>query len=68
MSKFLISERYRLEVHWKKVIYEREGVCNLKGAYFSGPALSDAEEVQSNDEILLDFYSQYIVLVKNVYV
>jgi len=64
----LLGEKYRLEAHWKKAMYEREGVCNLKKAYFSGPALSDAEEVQPNDEILLDFYSQYIVLVKNVYV
>jgi len=68
MSKFLISEKYRLELHWKKVKYESEGVCNLEKACFSGPALSDAEEVLPNDEILLDFYSQYIILVKNVYV
>lgn len=68
MSKFLLSERYRLELHWQRAKYEKEGVCNLEGAYFSGPALSDAEEVLPNDEILLDFYSQYLVLVENVYV
>lgn len=68
MSKFLLSERYRLEVHWQRAKYEGEGVCNLEGAYFSGPALSDAEEVQPKDEILLDFYAQYLVLVENVYV
>jgi len=68
MAKFLLSEKYRLEFHWKKVKYECEGICNLEKAYFSGPALLDAEEVLPNDEILLDFYSQYIVLVKNVYV
>jgi len=62
----LLGERYRLELHWKKAIYEKEGVCDLKGAYFSGPALSDAEEVKSNDKIILDFYSQYIILVKNI--
>lgn len=64
----LLGEKYRLELHWKKAVYEKESICDLKGAYFSGPALSDAEEVQSKDEILLDFYSQYIVFVKNVYV
>jgi len=69
MAKFLFGpERYRLDLHWEKAIYETKGVCKLKNAVFSGPALSDAEEVQSNDEILLDFYSQYIVLVKNIYV
>jgi hypothetical protein len=68
MSKFLISEKYRLELHWKKAKYEHEGVCGLEKAYFSGPALSDAEEILPNDNILLDFYSQYILLVRNVYV
>ena len=63
-----LGERYKLEFHWKKVKYEQDGVCNLEKAFFSGPALLDAEEVQPNDNILLDFYSQYIVLVKNVYV
>lgn len=63
-----LGEKYRLELHWEKAVYEKEGFCNLKTATFSGPALSDAEEVQPNDEILLDFYSQYMVLVKNVYV
>jgi hypothetical protein len=63
-----LGEKYRLELRWKGVKYEQEGICKLDGAYFTGPALSDAEEVQSNDEIMLDFYSQYIILVKGVYV
>jgi hypothetical protein len=63
-----LGERYKLELHWEKAIYETKGICKLENATFSGPALSDAEEVQPNDNILLDFYSQYIVLVKNVYV
>jgi len=40
----------------------------LQNAYFSGPALSDAVQLNSNDYIMLDFYSQYLVFVKNVYV
>jgi len=68
MSKFLLSERYRLEIHWKKAVYEKEGVCRLEGAYFSGPALRIAEKIKSNDSINLDFYKQYIILVKDVYV
>jgi len=64
----LLGEKYRLELRWKGTKYEQDGMCKLDGAYFAGPALSDAEEVQSNDEILLDFYSQYIILVKGVYV
>lgn len=66
--KFLLSERYRLELHWDKAIYEQEGMCKLKDAYFSGPALKIAEKINGNDGINLDFYKQYIVFVKNVYV
>lgn len=68
MEKFLLSERYRLELHWNKVNYEREGMCKLEGAYFSGPALRLAEKINGNDNIYLDFYKQYYVVVKHVYV
>ncbi len=68
MSRFLLSERYRLELHWKKAVYEKEGVCCLDGAYFSGPVLKTAEKINSDDSINLDFYKQYLVFVKNVYI
>lgn len=68
MEKFLLSERYRLELHWKKVIYEQQGICRLEDAYFSGPALSHANKINCNDHIMIDFYSQYITLVKSVFV
>lgn len=69
MEKFSFGpERYRLELHWSEVVYNKDGVCNLKNAFFSGPVLSDAEKVQDNDFIMLDFYTQYLILVRNVYV
>jgi len=68
MGKFMLSERYRLELHWKKAVYEQEGICKLEGCCFSGPALQMAERINSNDSINLDFYRQYVILVKNVYV
>jgi len=69
MGKFMLSERYRLELHWKKAIYEQEGICKLQDCYFSGPALSiTAEKVKDNDSINLDFYKQYVIFVKNAYV
>lgn len=68
MKEFLLSERYKLELHWEKAVYEREGVCRLKNAFFSGPALSIAEKINSNDNISVDFYKQYIILTKFVYV
>lgn len=68
MDKFILSERFRLELKWKQVIYEIEGVCKLDGAYFCGPALTEALQLNNNDHIMLDFYVQYMVLVNNVYV
>jgi hypothetical protein len=65
---FLISERYRLELRWEKAVYEQEGVCKLKGAYFCGPALKEADKINPKDHIDLDFYPQYYVLVDNVYI
>ena len=68
MDKFILSERFRLELKWKKAIYEIEGVCKLNGAYFCGPALVEALQLNNNDHIMLDFFVQYMVLVNNVYV
>lgn len=68
MEKFDLSDRYRLELHWKKATYKKEGECNLENALFKGPALSEAVKLNNNDSIMLDFFSQYIVLVNDVYV
>jgi hypothetical protein len=68
MQKFIFSDRYRLELHWKSTAYERDGVCKLSGVSFSGPALVEADKINSNDNIMLDFFHQYIILVENVYV
>ena len=68
MEKFDLSDRYRLELHWKTVLYEQDGVCKLIGAYFKGPALSEAARINDNDYLLLDFFRQYFMVVNNVYV
>ncbi len=65
---FLISEQFKLEVHWEDVLYNQEGRCGLIGAYFSGPALKIAQRINDEDHMLLDLYSQYITLVKGAYV
>ena len=65
---FLLGERYRLELHWTDVQYKVEGRCDLIGAYFSGPALQFAEKVEPNNQILLDFYKQYFIFAKDVYI
>ena len=65
---YSISEKFRLEIHWKDAVYNQEGRCELSGAYFSGPALQIAQKINDSDHMLLDLYSQYLVLVKGVYV
>jgi len=68
MDKFSIGEQFRLELHWEKAIYEQDGICKLQKVYFSGPVLSNAQRIAENDYILLDFFEQYFIVAKNVYV
>lgn len=65
---FLISEQFKLEIHWENVVYGEQGACFFTNAYLSGPALQIAQKINNNDNILLDLYSQYIVLSKGAYV
>lgn len=66
-TSFLSREKYRLDIKWDSVRYE-EGICIFKGAYFSGPVLKLAEQIEPNDKIELDFFKQYFILVDNVYI
>ncbi len=66
--KFLLSEKFRLELHWEKVLRPKAGEMHLVDAYFSGPALAQADKISDNDTIRLDFCSQLVILVKSVYV
>ena len=68
IMKFLLSERYRLELHWKKVLRPKAGEMHLTDAYFTGPAMKQADKINDNDAIRLDFCSQLITLVNSVYV
>jgi len=68
MEKFLLSEKYRLELHWNGALYEKEGICKLKNTYFSGPALNQAAKINDNEFINLDFCNQYYILARKVYV
>lgn len=68
MKGFSLSERFRLELHWDSVVYEQPGKCRVNNTYFTGPVLQIAQKMNSNDSIMLDFFSQYLYLVKGVYV
>lgn len=65
---FKISEKYTLKLSWDKAIYDTPGVCSFVGAKFSGPVLSIANKINSNEFINLDFYKQYLIFVKNIYI
>ena len=67
-STLFLSDKYRLDLTWEKVVYEVKGVCMLYNAKFSGPALQYAERIKPNDFILLDFYRQYYTKVDTAYI
>ena len=65
---FSISEKYRLELHWSKVKYNRDQIATLDGCYFSGPVLREVWQLNQKDYIDLDFAGQYIIFVDSYYV
>ena len=68
MKEFLISEKYRLEIHWDSVRYLDDGTVKLIGCYFTGPVLKDAAKLSDKDHMSLDFGSQYITFVGNYFI
>ena len=60
-------DKYKLHLKWEKTEY-KDNTCVFHGAYFSGPALAFAEKIESNNNIRLDFFKQYFILVSNVYI
>lgn len=65
---FTLGDKYSLEFHWGQAEYNQDNVCCFKDAYFSGPVLQLAQRISDNDGIRVDFYSQYITLVRVPYV
>lgn len=68
MKEFIISERYRLELHWYAVDYLEDGLVLLRDSFFSGPVLSDIVGIQPNDSINMDFGKQYSMLLSSYYI
>ena len=58
-----VLTKYRLELRWDKVEYSREAVAVLKGAYFTGPVLKDAAQLEDEDQLILDMTAQHIIFV-----
>jgi len=54
-----VLNKYRLELHWKSVTYNKEEVAVLKGAYFSGAVLKEAMQLVEEDKLTLDMTKQH---------
>jgi len=63
-----LGEKYKLEVHWKRVKYEIDQTALIEGCYLSGPVLKEAVKLNDQDYIDLDFVNQYLVFVDNYYI
>jgi hypothetical protein len=57
-----VLTKYRLELHWDSVEYSEDDVATLKGAYFTGPVLSDAAQINDPDQLILDMTKQHVIL------
>ena len=64
----MVSEKYRLEVHWNKVTYSEDGIAKLDGCYLTGPVVNEVAKMNDKDTIKLDFTAQYKIFVPNFYV
>jgi hypothetical protein len=57
-----VLTKYRLELHWDSVEYAEDDRAVFKGAYFTGPVLSDAAQINDDDELILDITKQHVIL------
>lgn len=73
MDNFIVNlfdklrKKYILELHWSGVKYLREDEIRLYNSYFTGSALSDAAQINSEDNIILDFSNMYHVFLPHFY-
>jgi hypothetical protein len=65
---FDLGQIYRLDLKWSGLLYDNDGNCLLNNAYFSGPVLKIANKIEPDNEMILDFYKQYFVMVKSAYI
>jgi hypothetical protein len=68
MKEFHITERFKLEIRWDKVIYDRDGAAELIGCYFGGPVIKEVADIAEEDRMKLDFSNQYLVFIPYFYI
>ncbi len=64
---YFCREKYRLELRWGKTEKVRDGICNIKGAYFFGPAIKIAQKINGSDNITIDLTPQYSKIISSYY-
>ncbi len=64
---FFLADKYRLDLSWESMTYN-EGVCLIKEAVFSGPAIQFAEQILPDNSIELDFCKQYYIIASGIYI
>ena len=62
-----VKKKYTLELHWERVRYKSNFVVLLEKAYFAGAALSNADRINNNDMIVLDFSRAYYLFIPSFY-
>jgi len=62
-----VITKYRLELHWDSVTYDDDDVVTLNGAYFAGPVLKEAAQIQPNDQLILDMTGQHMIFIPEYY-
>lgn len=68
MKRFMFSEKYRLEIRWKKVTYLNDQSVKLEGCYLTGPVIKEVWQLQDEDYINLDFAKQFAIFLDRYYV
>lgn len=65
---FMLSEKFKLELHWSSVRYNQDQIALLTGCYLAGPVLSEVFQLNQKDHIDLDFANQYIIFMNSFYI
>ena len=62
-----VLNKYRLELHWDTAEYPEDDIAVFKGAYFSGPVLTDAAKINDNDQLIIDMTLQHSIHIPEYY-
>lgn len=64
----IYKQKYKLELHWSGIEYLNGTIAKLVGAYFCGPVLKDAAQLEAPDFIDIDLTPQLLTLLDSYYI